>query len=106
MLSFDKMISPEFSRHVWLLYDKGNYRSLSEEICNTNWESLKHYNIEIYVHNVEQQINNSSKNHIPNKIVKIRQTDPPWLANSPKDLWKVLKSFIKPNQSSSIPPLN
>ena len=25
---------------------------------------------------------------------------------SPKDWWKVLKSFIKPNQSSSIPPLN
>ena len=31
VLSFDKMISPEFSRHVWL-YDKGNYRSLSDEI--------------------------------------------------------------------------
>ena len=25
---------------------------------------------------------------------------------SPKDWWKILKSFIKPNQSSSIPPLN
>ena len=163
VLSFDKMISPEFSRHVWL-YDKGNYRSLSQEIYNTNWEPLKHNDIDIYAHNVEQQIINSSKNHIPNKIVKIRQTDPPWLTNnikrmlrkrkrlydkykrtnriddyeiykhyrnkatseirkakkaetdklatkltsykfSPKDWWKVLKSFIKPNQSCSIPPL-
>ena len=24
----------------------------------------------------------------------------------PKDWWKVLKSFIKPNQSSSVPPFN
>ena len=164
VLNFHKPITPIVHRHIWL-YDRGNYESFSQEIIETNWETLKDNDIEIYANNVTNQISKLAEKHIPNKKVKIRQSDPSWhtseikkmirkrkrlytkfkrsktptdfenykqirnktiaeirkskklevdklaakLTNNdigPKDWWKTLKHFIKPDYSTSIPPLH
>ena len=114
--------------------------------------------------NIIDRITALAKQHIPNKTIKIRQSDPPWLTceikkiirkrkrlykkykktkrpadfekykhtrnittaeirkakqsvidklaaklrntdTGPRDWWKTLKHFIKPNNTTSIPPL-
>ena len=164
ILSFNKTVSKAFTRHIWL-YDKGNYDGLCDALSNTNWDAVKHNNIDIYAKRVTDTILNAASTFIPNKNVIVRQTDPPWLTSKikkmmrkrkrlydkyvqtktdmnhtnyktyrnkvtneirkskksvtdkisnkllasnlqPKDYWRTLKQFIKPQQRSSIPPLN
>ena len=163
VLNFHKPVTPVVHRHIWL-YERGDYESFSQDILETNWDALKHNDIDIYARNVTDQISTLAKKHIPNKSIKIRQSDPSWLTSEikqmirkrkrlyskfkkskkpsdfenykhirnktiaeirkskksevdklaaklsnndigPKDWWKTLKHFIKPEQSTSIPPL-
>ena len=164
VLNFHKYIAPALNRHIWL-YDRGNYLSFAQDIMETNWETLENNNIDIYAQNVTNEISKLAKKHIPNKTVKIRQSDPSWLTSEikkmirkrkrlykqykrskcpadfenykhlrnktiteirkskqleidklaaklrnndikPKDWWKTLKHFIKPEHSTSLPPLH
>ena len=161
---FNKIVTKAFSRHIWL-YDQANYNGLRDEISNTDWDAVKHQNIDTYAKNVTDSILNTAKQFIPNKNIIVRQTDPQWLTCKikkmmrkrkrlydkymqsksetdhsnykrfrnkvtteirkskksvidklsqklldtnlqPKDYWRTLKQFIKPEQSSSIPSLN
>ena len=147
-----------------MLFDCGDYQSLSRDIRETDWISLKSNDIDIYASNITNRISELANKHIPNKKVKIRQSDPSWLTNEakkiirkckrlfkkfkrtknitdydnythfrnktttgirkleqqitdklaaklcnndigPRDWWNTLKQFIKPGQSSSVPPL-
>ena len=163
VLDFNKQKTKSFKRHIWL-FDQGNYRALSTELTNTDWNNMKDTDVNKYANNVTEHINKCTAKHIPNKVINVRPTDPSWLttnirklirkrkrfylkykktkANSdydvykkfrnhvnneikkskqaendklsdklksnnlgPKDWWKTLKSFIKPSQSSNMPPL-
>lgn len=163
VLNFHKNVVPAFYRHIWL-FDRGDYESFSRDIRETDWETLKNNDIDIYASNITRRISELADKHIPNKRVKIRQSDPSWLTNDakklirkrkrlykkfkrtnnitdfesykrvrnnttaeirklkqqqidklaaklinndigPRDWWKTLKQFIKPDQSSSVPPL-
>ena len=154
VFNLDKTTSPVYKRHIWL-YDRGDYQSLSYELSETDWDSLK---------NRDEQLTKLASKHIPNKTIKVRKTDPVWLNNNikrlmrkrkrlydkyrktnniatfehykhvrnkvtseirkskktetdklaeklennnngPRDWWKTLKNFIKPDHESSIPPL-
>ena len=133
-------------------------------MTGTDWNSLKDNNVDVYAQNVTDRILYLVNKHIPNKHVRIRKSDPPWLSNNikrlmrkrkrlydkykrsknqsdfnkykqvrtevtfairkakseeidklsnklkdpnirQKDWWKTLKSFIKPDQESALPPL-
>ena len=66
-----------------MLFDRGNY-SLSRDIRETDWESLKINDIDIYASNITNRISEQADKHIPNKKVKMRQSDPSWLTNQAK----------------------
>ena len=125
---------------------------------------MKNNDIDIYASNITDKILELAKKNIPNKTVKIRQSDPTWLTSEikkmirkrkrlynkfkrskshsdfekykqirnktiaeirkskqletdklaaklrnndigPRDWWKTLKHFIKPEKSTSLPPL-
>ena len=72
-------------RHIWL-YERGDYESFSQDILETNWDALKHNDIDIYARNVTDQISTLAKKHIPNKSIKIRQSDPSWLTSEIKQM--------------------
>ena len=54
------------------------YNSLTDDLYNTNWDTLKSNDIDIYTSNITKRIIDTSKKHIPNKTIKIRQYDPKW----------------------------
>ena len=90
ILKFDKPKLKPFSRHIWL-FDRGNYESLSQEISNTNWDMLKNNDINIYANNLTEQVSKSSKIHIPNKFIKVKQSDPHWMNNNIKQMMRKRK---------------
>lgn len=79
VLKFFKQETTTYSRHIWL-YDRGNYQALSREITSTDWEKFKHKDIDIYANNVTEHLITVSDKHIPNKFIKVRQSDPTGLA--------------------------
>ena len=75
------------------MYDKGDYQSLSRDVLDTNWNILNDNDIDIDTNNVTNRIIELARKHIPNKNIKVRKSDPPWLNNVKKKLmrkWKRL----------------
>ena len=61
VLNFHKYIGPALNRHIWL-YDRRNYLSFAHDIMETNWETSKNNNIDIYTQNVTNEISKIAKN--------------------------------------------
>ena len=51
VLNFHKNVAPAFYRHI-MLFDRGDYQSLSRDIRETDWESLMSNDIDIYASNI------------------------------------------------------
>lgn len=90
MLNFDKLITPVYTRHVWL-YDRGDYQSFSRDLDNTDWSSLKNDDLDTYTNNITECITKLATKHIPNKDIKVRKSDPPWLTTNIKRLMRKRK---------------
>ena len=164
VLNFSKPLTSSYQRKIFL-YDRGNYHDFSTELTNTDWQTLKDNNVDKYAENITERIIALANKHIPNKLITVRKSDPPWLTTNikkllrkkkrlydkykksnninhfevykhfrnevtreirkskqivmnklteqltlsstgPKDWWKTLKHFIKPDQQRTIPPLN
>ena len=67
-----------------MIFDRGDYQSLSRDICENDWESLNMNDIVINVSNITKRISELADKQIPNKKSKIRQSDPSWLTNETK----------------------
>lgn len=164
VINFNKIKTPVYRRKVYL-YDRGDYQAFAADLRQTDWNIIKSDDIDVYAENFSDTITNLANKHIPNKIIKVRNSDPGWLTNNikrlirkkkrlynkykksqnmnhfenykqirnlvtneirksktlemeklsetlnkpnigPKDWWRTLRGFIKPNQSSTLPPLN
>ena len=90
-----------FTRNIWL-YDRGNYEALSSELNETNWNSLKNDDINIYAQNITDKIITAAKRHIPNKNIKVRQSDPPWLNNTIKKMIRERKRLFNKFKAEAI----
>ena len=55
VLNFRKIVTPVLRRHIWL-YDRGDCQALSQNIIETNWDSLKNNDINIYATNITDKI--------------------------------------------------
>ena len=75
VLSYHKAPATKKTRHIWL-YDRGDYQSFARDHHETNWELLKDNDIDAYAKNIIDRITALAKQHIPNKTIKIRQSDP------------------------------
>ena len=62
---------------------------------------INHDNYKMYRNKVTNEIRKSKKSVADKISSKLRDTN-----LQPKDYWRTLKQFIKPQQRSSIPPLN
>ena len=78
-----------------MLFDRGDFQSLSRDIRETDWESLKINDIDIYASHTTNRISELADKHIPNKKVKIRQSDPSLLMNAAKTLITKCKRLFK-----------
>ncbi|MCG8096458.1 MAG: endonuclease/exonuclease/phosphatase family protein, partial [Candidatus Thiodiazotropha endolucinida] len=80
VLRFAKPKSKLFDRHIWD-YKNGNYDLLREKASAIDWTSLTHENIDIYSNNLKNSILTIAKECIPNRTIKVRPSDPPWLTS-------------------------
>ena len=76
VLSYHKASTPISTRHIWL-YDLGDYQSYARDLHETNWELVKDNDIDAYAKNIKDRITALAKQHILNKTIKIRKSDPP-----------------------------
>ena len=83
VLNFDKLITPVYTRHV-CLYDRGDYRSFSRDLDNTNWNSLKNDDLDTYTNNITECITKLATKQLPKKYIRERKSDPLWLTTNIK----------------------
>ena len=69
VLNFHKNVAPAFYRHI-MLFDRGDYQSLSRDIRETDLESLKSNDIDIYASNITNRISELAYNTFPTKNLR------------------------------------
>ena len=85
-----KPANPCFKRKIYL-FDRGDYKTFSNDLMDTDWKSLKSNDIDTYAENITDRITFLTNKHIPNKMITVRKTDPPWLTNNIKRLLRKKK---------------
>ena len=80
ILKFSKPKFKTFLRHVWY-YDRGNFNLLRDKASTFDWESLQDNDINVYADNINTAINSTASECIPNKQIKVKPSDPPWLTS-------------------------
>ena len=78
ILKYVKPKTKAFTRHIYS-YDKGNFNLLREKGALVDWNYLQDDNIDVHASNKESKIISLSRECMPNKNVKIRPHEPPWL---------------------------
>ena len=85
VLNFIKPLTPLYQRKIYL-YDRENYQTFSNDLAQTDWQSLKSDNVDIYAENIMDRITALTDKRIPNRSIKVRKADPPWLTTNAKGL--------------------
>ena len=94
VLNFTKPKTKVIERSIWL-YDQGNYELLREKAVRTNWIDLRHDDINVHASNITEHILEISKQCIPNRIIKIKPSDPPWITTAIKRLIRKRKRLFR-----------
>ena len=87
ILKFSKPRLNSFERHIWY-YDKGDYNGLRNKARLTDWESLQDNDIDVYANNISNSVIALAAECIPNKIVRIKPSERPWIT-------PIVKKYIR-----------
>lgn len=71
-----KLIS--ITRHIWN-YEQGNYDLLRSKAASFDWDNTKDNDINIYAKNMSTAVTTIATQCIPNRYIKIKPTEPPWI---------------------------
>ena len=94
VLNFTKPKTKVIERNI-CLYEQGNYELLREKAARTNWIDLRHYDVNVHASNITEHILEISKQCIPNRIIKIKPSDPPWITTAIKRLIRKRKRLFR-----------
>ena len=100
VLNFSKPLTSSYQRKIFL-YDRGNYHDFSTELTNTDWQTLKDNNVDKYAENITERIIALANKHIPNKLITVRKSDPPWLTTNIKKLLRKKKRLYDKYKKSN-----
>ena len=90
-----------YKRHIWQ-YDRGDYDHMRALASITNWHSLQDDDVDKYALNLTYKILHIAKECIPNRVVTIRPSDPPWITTTIKRyIRKRKRIFRKAKQTDS-----
>ena len=78
IFNFAKPKFKSYLRHVWI-YFQGDYNLLRAKAGSFDWTSIQNRDINQYAKNITDTILSLSKSCIPNKFVRIRPSEPPWM---------------------------
>ena len=90
-----------YTQHIWK-YEQENYVTLKHMANTFDWASLIHEDLNIYSANITEKLLEISKLGIPNKIIRVRTSEPTWMISSIKKLIRKRKrAFRKAKRSQS-----
>ena len=76
---------------------------MSREIQDYNWDEVKDNDVDVYAKKVTDHISQLASKYIPNKTIKVRRSDPPWLTNNIKKMMRKRKRlYDKYKRSNNI----
>ena len=61
------------------MYNNGNFGLLREKASSIDWHALENDDISLYASNLNSTILSLTKECIPNKSIRVRTSDPPWI---------------------------
>ena len=61
------------------MYNNGNFCFLREKASSIDWHALENDDISFYASNLNTTILSLTKECIPNRSIKVRTSDPPWI---------------------------
>ena len=70
-------------RHIWD-YEHGDFNLLRRKAASVDWASLQDDDINVYANNINKSINTLASECIPNRHVRIKPSDPPWITSTIK----------------------
>ena len=93
VLTFSKPLAPLYKRRVFI-YDRDNYQAFSNDLVQTDWQTLKSENINSYAENITKRITDLTNKHVPNRLINARKTGPAWLTTHVKKLIRKKKDYM------------
>ena len=99
IFDFDKHRPPCFKRKIWK-YDQGNYAMLNRLIRDFEWNTIVDNDINVFAESFTNKILEFIERSIPNKVVTIRPSEPPWVNTS------LQKTIRKRNRAHKISKRN
>ena len=94
-IKYPKPQHTSFKRKVWK-YSQGNFNQLRTYVSSFEWDSCFNSDIDVYSSNLTSALLSMCDDCIPNKIVTIRPTDPPWMHNIIRNhIRRRRRSYIK-----------
>ena len=102
VLTFRKPSVPLYKRREFI-YDRGNYQAFSNDLVQTDWQTLKSENINTYMYaeKITERITTLAYKHVPNRLINTRKTDPAWLTTHVKKLIRKKKRLYKKYKKSN-----
>ena len=102
LLKYIKPSCHSFKRRIWK-YSEGNYEVLREKISSFDWSTCSDDNIDSYASKLTDKLLDFCGECIPNKIVTIRTSDPPWFHNDIRKMLRRRKRAYKKAKSTNNP---
>ena len=98
VFKYTKTSKKSFTRRIWS-YDRGDYYLLRTKVANTDWDSLSDPDVKTHASNITNHLNSLTAECIPNKTVRIRPSDPPWITTAIRKLIRNAKeNTIRPSK--------
>ncbi|MES9994334.1 MAG: reverse transcriptase family protein [Candidatus Thiodiazotropha sp.] len=83
IFKFSKKKVHSFMRHIWS-YEHGDFNLLRSKADSVDWTSHQNDDINVYANNINETIITLASECIPNRYVRIRPSDPPWITSEIK----------------------
>ena len=101
--NFSKPKAKAFARHIWM-YNNGNFGLLREKASSIDWHTLENDDISLYASNLNSTILSLTKECIPNKSIRVRTSDPPWITTLLKRQIRKRKRLYRKAKQTNLEP--
>ena len=101
IIKFQKPRTKCFQRKIWK-YSEGNYDLFRQKLSDNPWTNVENPDINIYAENITNAILDIASSCIPNKIVTIRSSDPPWFHSGLRKLIRKRKRACSKAKKSGL----
>ena len=102
IFKFSKPKVKSYTRQIWN-YEQGDFQLLRSKAAETDWSALRDDNLDTYAINITTRLLSIAKDCIPNKIVRIKPSDAPWLTTQIKRFIRKRKRAYKKAKHTNSP---